>query len=313
MRIRRPAPPPGWSVGPVAPVAPFVGGMLLALTVGLAACGGSDRVGDPAPGGATDAATPGRGTAMATAVDPLAAERAEAPLLGALVDPAGVTLVLYALAPGGDPVASGELVAAVQGADASAVHVLVRRPTEAGGAAAVGATAATGAVCRIEHDLHVVRLALPAPLGGRALIDDATGTVVAPMPQEAVLRPATLPAGWIRLDERPLREGGAQVGWAQRYGRTDAEPTVSLTQRLASLGPIDRYHAARTDGEAVPVRATSGTFSRQANWAATGLTWTEGAWTLGLDSSSPDGRQPPVDRAGLQSFAESLRSDLPAR
>jgi hypothetical protein len=251
MRTRRPAPRVGRSAGFAGPAVRLVLGSFLALTAGLVGCARPDAGGDPMATG-TDASTPGSGTAMAAAVDPLAAERAEAPLLGALIDPAGVTLVLYAVAPGGDPVASGELLAGVQHADASAVHVLVRRPSGAVGAAVAAAGAATGAVCRIEHDLHVVRLALPDPLGGRALIDDATGTVVAPMPQEAVLRPATLPAGWLRLDERPLREGGAQVGWAQRYGRTDAEPTVSLTQRLASLGPIDRYQADRSDVEAVP-------------------------------------------------------------
>jgi hypothetical protein len=275
---------------------PSLSAAVLLVATGLLACGRSDGA-TPKP------VAPGRGTVLAPAEDPLAAERAEAPLLGAMIDPAGTTLTLYALAPGRAPLAAGELAAAVARSDGAAVHVLVRRP-EGGGTAA---PASEPALCRIEHELHVLELALPGPLAGRPLVDDATGAVIAPMGREAVLRPAALPEGWRRLDERPLREGGAQVGWAQRYGGSDAGPTVSLTQRLAALGPLDRYQSNRTAVTVVPLRGTTATFSRQANWAATGLTWTEGGWTVGLDSSSPDGRQPPVDQAGLEAFAASLQ------
>lgn len=261
-------------------------------TVALAGCGVRSA---PTATGTTASAVP-----AAASADPLAEQRAQAPVLGAGVSADGTALRLYVL--GDDPtMVAGSLTASFQpDADPGALRVLVRR---LGGAA----PATPAVVCRLAHDVHVLDVRLAEPLGGRVLLDATNGSRIAPTTFDSILRPASLPEGWRLLDEQPLREGDRQAGWVQRYGLSDAVPTISVVQRLASLGPIERFEVDRAERETVAVRGATGTWSRQQNWDATGLVWTEGAWTVALSSSSTDGRSPAHDQATLVAFADALR------
>lgn len=271
---------------------------IVAATSVLGGCVAHGSGGSAPAGRSASAASTVTSTAV---VDPLAEERAQAPLLGAGVSADGGALRLYVL--GDDPtVAAGSLTATFEdGTDPSAVRVLVRR---VGG----GAAAAPAVVCRLAHDVHVLDITLDEPLDGRVLLDATNGSRIEPTAFDSILRPASLPEGWRLLDEHPLREGDRQRGWTQRYGVSDAAPTISVVQRLASLGPIERYEVDRTETASVPVRATLATWSRQGNWDATSLVWTEGQWTVALSSSSPDGRTPAHDQVALVGFAEGLRA-----
>ena len=116
--------------------------------------------------------------------------------------------------------------------------------------------------------------------------------------------------GWRLLEERPLREGDRQTGWLQRYGTDPAAPGLSIIQRRAVLGPSERFGVDRVDRTEVPVRATTATWSRQADGKATALVWTESGWEVALTSAAGSGAGP-LDRATLEAFAASLRSARP--
>ena len=279
------------------------GALIVAAAMSVLAACAADGSGSGAPA-ARSASSSGSASAAGSStavVDPLAEQRAQAPLLGAGVSPDGEALRLYVL--GDDPtVAAGSLTATFEdGTDPSAMRVLVRR-------VGAGVPSAPAVVCRLAHDVHVLDITLDEPLDGRVLLDATNGSRIEPTAFDSILRPASLPEGWRLLDEHPLREGDRQRGWTQRYGASDAEPTISVVQRLASLGPIERYEVDRAEQASVPVRATLATWSRQGNWDATSLVWTEGQWTVALSSSSPDGRMPAHDQAALVAFAEGLRA-----
>lgn len=244
---------------------------------------------------------------------PEIAERAAtAPILGASVAVDGLTLELYAV-PGGrrgdgsaGGLAAGDLVASSSPTERG-VEVLLRRPgVSAAAAAGSGGAGPSAAVCRIAHDLHVVRLGLSEPLGDGVVVDGATEVAIEPMPQGQILRPSPLPAGWVLLDEHPLREGDRQTGWAQRYGPSDSVATLSIVQRLAELGPTQRLQVGRDEMAVLALRGTEATWSRQANFSAASLVWVEGGYEVALSSSSPDGTEPPLSRQAMLDAAASL-------
>lgn len=260
--------------------------LLLSAVVG---CTGDDA----GPSAAPTTAVP------TTAADPLAEKRAQAPILGALLDGDGRGLRLYVLGRPEDYTAGSLTVELGPGTGTGPLRLLVRR---ADGASATPA----GLVCRLDHDLHVLDVALDRPLGARAVLDASNGSVLQPMDAPEVVRPGRLPDGWRLLDEHPLREADAQTGWTQRYGRSDAEATISVVQRRAELGVPERYAVDRAEVEAVTVGATVATWSRQANGTATALVWEQEGWVVALSSSSPDGTRPALGREELVAFAATM-------
>lgn len=241
----------------------------------------------------------GTGTAGTQASAPL---RRDAPILGLSRSDDGTSLTLYVVSLDRS-LGPGDLVATQErAADGVHLQVLQRGDRSAGGAAA----AEGQLVCTIAHDVHVIRVPLDAPLGDAPVIDRSTGVRLTPIAESAVLRPSTLPAGWVLLEEQPLREGDAQTGWVQRYGTSDAAPSMSVVQRLASLGPNERFAVDRVHTTEVVVRGAVATWSRQGNWNATSLVWQEGGFEVALSSSSPDGVQPALDRQAMETFAAGL-------
>lgn len=231
----------------------------------------------------------------------LARRSLEAPVLGATVSADGRTLELYALPLGTEPVAAGRLSASGEvGRDTVRVSVTKNE----------AAVPADAALCRVERQLHVLALALSEALGGRRVLDAASGAALTPMPRGEILRPRQLPIGWFLVEERPLREGDRQTGWTQRYGPAADQPGLVVVQRSATLGPNERYAVDRADAAQVPVRGTAGTWSRQANWSATSLVWIEGGWEVALGSWASDASPPALDEAATLAFAESLEAGL---
>lgn len=231
----------------------------------------------------------------------LARRSLEAPVLGATVSADGRTLELYALPLGTEPVPAGRLTV-VSEVGRDSVEVAVSK-NEA-------AAPADGAVCRVERQLHVLPVLLAEALGGRRVLDAASGAALTPMPRAEILRPRQLPAGWYLVEEWPLREGDRQTGWTQRYGPAADQAGLVVVQRSASLGPNERFAVDRVDAHDVSVRGTAGIWSRQSNWTATSLVWSEGGWEVALGSWASDASPPALDETATLAFAASLIAGL---
>ena len=225
----------------------------------------------------------------------------EPPVLGAALSEDGRTLTLYVVALGTEAVTAGSfaLSSSVEG---EVVRVLVTK---------VGTPAPpSGLICRVQSRNHVLEVALAEPLGPRPVLDVASGAALTPMPQGEIFRPNQLPPGWYLVEERPLREGDRQTGWTQRYGPAADAAGLVLIQRLAALGPNERFSVDRVGEEKLALRETMATWSQQANWTDTSLVWTEGVWEVAISSWASDASPPVLDKAATVAFAVSL-SDGP--
>ena len=101
--------------------------------------------------------------------------------------------------------------------------------------------------------------------------------------------------------EELLQQGGWEVSGISRH-------PSNLPKGVKHVG-ADLLDAKALKTALAPVEPTHvfiTTWSRQANWNATSLVWTEGGWELALSSSSPDGVSPALDRSTMLAFAADL-------